>query len=62
MILQLVEMSHADLAKVTRMILVEIRPVMMLPTSHTSSTRMLAVLADTTVAGGNMAATVEKGT
>lgn len=54
------EISHADLPKITRMVLVEIGSVVMLSTGHTSSTGMLAVLADTTVAGGNMTATVEK--
>ena len=51
MILQLVKVSHADLPKVTRMVFVEIGSVMVLSTSHTTSTGMLTVLADTNVAG-----------
>ncbi len=54
------EVSHANLAKVTRMIFVEIGSVVVLSTSHTTSTRMLTVLADTTVAGGDVAATVKE--
>ena len=58
LILQLVEISHSDLAKVTRVVLVEIRTVVMLSTSHTATTGMLAVLSYTTVAGGDVAAAV----
>jgi len=52
--LQLVEIPHADLSKVTRMVFIEISPVVMLTTGHTTTTWMLAVLADTTVTGGDM--------
>jgi len=60
MILQLVEVSHADLPKVTRMVFIEVSSVVMLSTSHTTSTRMLAMLADTTVAGGDVTATAKR--
>jgi hypothetical protein len=56
----LVEISHSDLSKVTRMVFIHIRSVMMLTTSKTSTTGMLAVLAYTTVSGGDMAATVRR--
>jgi len=56
LVLQLVEVPHADLPKVTRMVFIEICAVMMLSSSHTTSTRMLAMLANTSVAGGDMAA------
>ncbi len=59
LVLQLVEIPHADLPEVTRVVFVEIRSVVMLTTSHTTTTGMLAVLADTAVAGGYVAATVE---
>ena len=60
LILQLVKISHADLSEVTRMVLVEIRSVMMRSTGHTATTGMLPVLADTTSTGGDMTATVKK--
>ena len=59
MVSLLVEIPHADLSKVTRMVLVHIRPVVMLSTCETSSTRMLAVLANTSVTGGDVSATIE---
>ena len=52
------KVAHADLAKVARVVLVEIRAVVVLATGHASSAGMLAVLSDTTVAGGDIAATV----
>lgn len=55
------KVSHADLSKVTRMVLVDIRSVMVLATSHTTTTWVLSVLAYTTVAGGDMAATRREG-
>ena len=55
------EVSHADLSKVTGMVLVDVRAVMVLATSHTTTTWVLPVLAYTTVAGGDMAATREEG-
>lgn len=55
LVVQFVEISHANLPKVTRMVLVEICSVMMLSTSHTTSTRMLSMLANTSVAGRDVA-------
>ena len=52
------EIPHSDLSKVTRMVLVQVRSVMMLSTSKTSSTGMLAMLSYTTVTGGNVTAAV----
>ena len=51
------KVAHADLSKVTRMVLVDVRSVVVLATSHTTTTWVLSVLAYTTVAGGDMAAT-----
>lgn len=42
------------------MVFIEICPVMMLTTGHTTTTWMLAMLADTTVTGGDMAPAVEE--
>lgn len=53
------EIPHADLSKVTRMVFIEIGSVMMLTTGHTTTTGMLAVLAYTTVTGGDMTPAVE---
>jgi hypothetical protein len=38
------------------MVLVDVGPVVVLTTGHTTTTGMLPVLADTTVTGGNVAA------
>jgi hypothetical protein len=57
LVLQLVEIPHADLAKVTRMILVDVRPVVMRATGHTTTTGVLPVLANAAMTGGNVAAT-----
>ena len=55
-----VVISHAHFSEVTGMIFVEIGPMMMLPTRHTTSTRMLSMLANTAVTSGDMAATGRK--
>ena len=52
------EIPHPDLPKVTGMILVEIRSVVMLSSGHTASTGVLAVLAYSSVAGGDVTAAV----
>lgn len=57
LIVQLMEISHSHFTKVTWMIFVEIRAMMVLTTRHTASTRMLAVLSDTAVACGYVPAT-----
>jgi hypothetical protein len=56
----LVEIPHSDLSKVTRMVLVHVRTVVVLSTSETSTTGMLAVLSYTTVTGGDVAATIQR--
>jgi len=57
----LVEVSHTDLSEVTWMVLIHIGSVVMLSTSKTTTTGMLAVLSYTTVTGGNVSATVIQG-
>jgi sulfur relay (sulfurtransferase) DsrC/TusE family protein len=59
-VLLLVEVSHTDLSEVTWMVLVHVRSVVMLTTSKTTSTGMLAVLSYTTFTGGNMTAAVHR--
>lgn len=54
----LVEIPHPHLPKVSWMVLVHVRSVVVLTASETSSTGVLAVLAYTTVSGRDMAATV----
>lgn len=54
-----VEMPHAHLAKVTWVEFVQIGAVMMLSTSHTTTSGVLSVLSYPTVAGGNMAAATQ---
>jgi hypothetical protein len=49
-----VEVTHTDLTKVTRMVLIHVDTVMVLTTSKTTTTRMLSVLANTTVTGGDV--------
>jgi hypothetical protein len=53
--LQLVEVAHTNLTEVTRVVLVDVGTVVVLTTSHTTTTGMLAVLADTTVTGRDVA-------
>ena len=60
LILQLVEISHAHFPEVTGMVFVQICSVMMLSTSHTTSTRMLSVLANAAVTSRDMAAAGKK--
>ena len=60
LVLQLVEVPHTDLSKVTRVVLVDVRPVVVLATSHTATTGMLAVLSDTSMTGGDVTATTRK--
>lgn len=52
------EIPHSDLSKVTRMVLVHVRSVVVLSTSQTTSTGMLAVLSYTTVTGGDVSAAI----
>jgi len=53
---QEVELSHTNLTEVSRMVLVHKNAVVVLATGVTASTRMLAVLADTAVTGGDVTA------
>jgi hypothetical protein len=55
-----VEVPHTDLTEVTGVVLVNVGTVVVLTTGHTATTRGLAVLADTTVTGRNMAAAVRE--
>lgn len=48
---QIMEVSHTDLSKVTRMVLVHVDSVVVLTSGKTSTTRMLPVLTDSTVTG-----------
>jgi hypothetical protein len=56
LLLGLVEVPHTDLTEVTGVVLVDVGTVVVLTTGHTTTTGALAVLADTTVTGGHMAA------
>lgn len=54
------EVSHTNLTEVTGMVLVDVGSVVVLTTGHTTTTGMLAVLADTTLTGGDVTAAVGK--
>lgn len=56
LLLGLAEIPHADLTEVTRVVLVQVGAMVVLTTGHTTTTGILAVLADTTITGGHMAA------
>lgn len=60
MVLLLVEVSHTNLSEVTGMVLVHVGTVVVLTTSKTTTTGMLAVLSDTSLTGGNVAAAENK--
>merc|ERR1740139_1668841 len=53
-VLQKVELTHTDLTEITRMVLIHKGTVVMLSSSITATTRMLTVLSDTTVTGGDV--------
>lgn len=55
LILELVEVPHTNLTEVTRVVLVDVGAVVVLTTGHTATTGRLAVLADTTFTGRDMA-------
>jgi hypothetical protein len=44
LVLRLVEVTHADFTEITRMVLVEVDPVVMLTTGVTATTRMASRL------------------
>lgn len=56
LVLELVKVSHTNLTEVTGMVLVQVGTVVVLTTGHTTTTGMLASLADTTVTGGDVTA------
>lgn len=49
------EVPHTNLTEVTRVVLVDVGAVVVLTTGHTTTTGVLAVLADTTVTGRDVA-------
>lgn len=53
------KVSHADLSKVTGMVTVQVGLVVVLTTGHTTATGVLAVLANTTMTGRDVAAARE---
>jgi hypothetical protein len=55
-VLLLVEVPHTNLTKVTRMVLVQVGTVVVLTTGQTTTTGVLAVLADTTLTGRDVTA------
>jgi len=59
-IVHLVEVPHTHFTEVTGMVLVHVCTVVVLATGKTTTTWMLPVLADTTVTGRDVAATVVK--
>lgn len=59
MVLLLVEVTHTDLSEVTRMVLVHVGTVVVLTTSETTTTWMLAVLSYTSLTGGDMTAAMK---
>ena len=52
--LVLVVVAHTDLSEVTRVVLVKVGAVVVLTTGKTTTSRVLAVLADTSVTGGDV--------
>lgn len=54
------EIPHADLSKVTRVVFIEIRSMVVLTTRHTASTGVLSMFADTTMTGGDVAAAMQE--
>ena len=51
----LLTVPHTNLTEVTRMVLVDVGPVVVLTTGHTTTTGMLPGLANTTVTGRDVA-------
>jgi hypothetical protein len=59
-VLLLVEVPHTNLTEVTRVVLVDVGSVVVLTTSHTTTTGVLAVLADTTLTGRDVATAIKE--
>ena len=57
LILCLVKVSHSNFAEVARMVFIDVCSVMVLATCHTTTTRMLSVLAYTAMTCRDMAPT-----
>jgi len=55
-VLGVVETTHTDLTKVARMVAIQVSAMVMHTTSHTTTTWMLTMLADTTVTGRDVSA------
>lgn len=53
------EVTHTDLSEVTRMVFVHVGTVVVLSTSETTTTRILAVLSYTSLTGGDMTAAMK---
>ena len=56
MVLEFVEVAHADFTKITRVIFIHEDSVVVLTTRHTATGRMFAMLANSTVTGGDVSA------
>ena len=54
MVLEFVEVAHADFTKITRVIFIHKDAVVVLTTGVTTTSRMLSVLTDTSVTAGNV--------
>jgi hypothetical protein len=54
--MQRMHQNLPDLSEVTRMVLVDVGPVVVLTTGHTTTTGMLPVLSYTSVTGGDVTA------
>lgn len=54
------EVAHTDLTEVTGMVLVHVGSVVVLTTGHTTTTGVLAVLADTTLTGRDVTTAVKQ--
>lgn len=57
-VVQLVEVSHADLPEIARVESVQVRPVMVLPAGHAPSAGVFAMLAYSAVPGRDVPSTV----
>ena len=56
MVLEFVEVAHADFTKITQVIFIHEDSVVVLTTRHTATGRMLAMLANSTVTSGDVSA------
>ena len=56
MVLEFVEVAHTNFTKITRVIFIHEDSVVVLTTRHTATGRMFAMLANSTVTGGDVSA------